>query len=859
MTFILEEENQAKLQKMCSEAMGFLMCTYDFGKLAIRRDLVLKTVNYFVTHNLGFMKSLASSNLLVKENAFCLSFAEKESRKYFGYYSEEDIQLYHYAYWVAVNALMLKEHGSSEFFNKIFKEATDRCFWIPRKECSSVVLAVWLGIYTAGVVKRKDLVDGLAMVLDTYLGIVHKNDNFELHNEIFGATKLSVGAVDQAFRLINSNDSLFKLIFRPLPEINQDNFLNDHQKDKEIKIFSDEEIDEIVGQSINSEREGESELHKTVDKSQVLLEKDKSRDEPVVTREVTCSSIQDHHVSEERQEATTKSNQSNDASKSKVTGRLSYIIPLSLVLFAVVGIVSQIEDDDRNNNHSKVIVTEFNVNEYFRARSCIENQIKLDVEELRYMTDPEKDFSGILGDEVSAKCNNLDVYSKEYERANREITNEHRESLIENARSNLYKVGDLFNDLSVIGEGEENNLMNICYKLKDLGYEIKDERDIRENTFKAIKKFQEDFGLIVTGRPSDSLVSALDAELMSLGKTNTKKEIELIGMLHEEMSPSHLVEYGFTSEDISRAANGDLEKMLKFSHAFLAKGDSWQAFDWTKLAAKKGSAEAQLQLANFYYNGIGCSANINKARYWLEQASKAGHIQAKLRLANFHLQGIGGLVNRSAAFDLVSSSCSDGSSSACGKLGYLIYKGIGTKKDPKKGIELLKLNVQSGDALDEYYFYKAIIESKLDEFLDISQDLLMSSVSKGFEAAIFEFHSKRLNSFDLSKTEKEKSISAMRELADNGYTDAQVFFARYLAFNTPDKKELDNAKIYLSKAILKGRADAILTLADIYHFGDKPGEWGLRASRWYTLGCLRGNEEACVEVHRINWKKGIRY
>ena len=70
MTFILEEENQAKLQKMCSEAMGFLMCTYDFGMLAIKRDLVLKSVNYFVTHNLGFMKSLASSNLLVKENAW---------------------------------------------------------------------------------------------------------------------------------------------------------------------------------------------------------------------------------------------------------------------------------------------------------------------------------------------------------------------------------------------------------------------------------------------------------------------------------------------------------------------------------------------------------------------------------------------------------------------------------------------------------------------------------------------------------------------------------------------------------------------------------------------------------------------
>lgn len=216
MAFELDNIDNAKLREMCSESMAYLMCTYDFGIVAIRRDLLLKATNQFVTHNLGFFNSLISSDLLAKENAFCLSLAERESKKFFGYLGEEESQLYHYAFWIAVNALMLKEQGSSKFFYKTFKEAMNNCLTIVENNCSSEVLVQWLAMYTAGRIKRVDLGSGLSNLIDLHIELIHNRNNIELHSEILKAYKENSFAVDQALRLIESPDSMFKLIFKRL-------------------------------------------------------------------------------------------------------------------------------------------------------------------------------------------------------------------------------------------------------------------------------------------------------------------------------------------------------------------------------------------------------------------------------------------------------------------------------------------------------------------------------------------------------------------------------------------------------------------------------------------------------------------
>ena len=111
MTFCIKDIDKIKLHKMCSEAMAYLSCSYDFGIMSIKRDVFLKSVNYFVTRNLGLFNTILANDRLAKENAFCLAIAERESLKFFSYISEEEAQLYHCAFWIAVNALMLKEHG----------------------------------------------------------------------------------------------------------------------------------------------------------------------------------------------------------------------------------------------------------------------------------------------------------------------------------------------------------------------------------------------------------------------------------------------------------------------------------------------------------------------------------------------------------------------------------------------------------------------------------------------------------------------------------------------------------------------------------------------------------------------------
>ena len=50
-----------------------------------------------------------------------------------------------------------------------------------------------------------------------------------------------------------------------------------------------------------------------------------------------------------------------------------------------------------------------------------------------------------------------------------------------------------------------------------------------------------------------------------------------------------------------------------------------QSFQWMKQAAEQGHTQAQVHLADMYYNGEGTDPDVHKSLYWMKQAAWQGY------------------------------------------------------------------------------------------------------------------------------------------------------------------------------------------------------------------------------------------
>lgn len=133
-----------------------------------------------------------------------------------------------------------------------------------------------------------------------------------------------------------------------------------------------------------------------------------------------------------------------------------------------------------------------------------------------------------------------------------------------------------------------------------------------KNTSNAIKKFQKDHELPVTGKVDDATVSAikkLTSNSKITSETGDKKnagndiQIDLNPKLPEQQA---LLAYSY-----SEGVNG-LEQ------------DFRKSFYWYEKSANSGYAPAQYKLAMLYAKGQGAKIDENKFYYWIEQSAKNG-------------------------------------------------------------------------------------------------------------------------------------------------------------------------------------------------------------------------------------------
>jgi uncharacterized protein len=114
--------------------------------------------------------------------------------------------------------------------------------------------------------------------------------------------------------------------------------------------------------------------------------------------------------------------------------------------------------------------------------------------------------------------------------------------------------------------------------------------------------------------------------------------------------------------------------------------DPAKAAMWLQQAARKGDAEAQFDLGNFYEQGVLGTINHTQALSWIQESAKQGHPDAQVSLGQMYEDGEGVLQNYAVAAKWYRKAAEHvpnlgGAGQGRNNLGLLYLNGLGVPKD----------------------------------------------------------------------------------------------------------------------------------------------------------------------------------
>jgi uncharacterized protein len=132
--------------------------------------------------------------------------------------------------------------------------------------------------------------------------------------------------------------------------------------------------------------------------------------------------------------------------------------------------------------------------------------------------------------------------------------------------------------------------------------------------------------------------------------------------------------------------------------------DEKKAFDIYQQCAAQGSPKAMNALGILYREGIGTSANKDKAVTWLTKAGKNGYAQGWYNLGMIYKDATNSIDRDygKAYYYFNKAAIMDDDQSIYAK-GFMLYKGFGCEQNYKKAAELFKLGAVMGRANSMYF------------------------------------------------------------------------------------------------------------------------------------------------------------
>ncbi len=217
------------------------------------------------------------------------------------------------------------------------------------------------------------------------------------------------------------------------------------------------------------------------------------------------------------------------------------------------------------------------------------------------------------------------------------------------------------------------------------------------------------------------LIGRHEIKLLKEGHEDYNKIVEItrgcniqVVALLEKYNAQHLYDLGieyFNSQNYENAiecyskaaelglpeAQNELGNMYYFGLG--VERDYLKAFNYYRNAAKAGYVNAQYSLGNCYLLGDGIDRDNKEAIKWIKKAAEQGNVFAQNSMGEFYLKGLAGLSqNYTEALRWYQKAANKGDSQAQTNLGCMYLNGYGVDVDYFKSTKYFRLAAEQGDA-----------------------------------------------------------------------------------------------------------------------------------------------------------------
>lgn len=239
-------------------------------------------------------------------------------------------------------------------------------------------------------------------------------------------------------------------------------------------------------------------------------------------------------------------------------------------------------------------------------------------------------------------------------------------------------------------------------------------------------------------------------------------------------------------------------------------------------AAKRGDADAQNELGECYYRGLGVEESKTEAVKWWQKAADQGHADAQIRLGDFYVDS-----NKTESekwynlgLEQYRKLATQGNADALIKLGNCYYYGSGVEESETEAKKWYNL------ALAQYR--KLAAQGNADAQIKLAE--------------CYEYGN---NGVEESDSEAAKWY---RKAAEQGNVQAQYQLgAAYNIGSGVEESEIEAMKWYL-KAAEQGHAEAQYMHGEDYYHGSGVEQSDIEAVKWYRKAAEQGHVEAMTRL-----------
>lgn len=194
----------------------------------------------------------------------------------------------------------------------------------------------------------------------------------------------------------------------------------------------------------------------------------------------------------------------------------------------------------------------------------------------------------------------------------------------------------------------------------------------------------------------------------------------------------------------------------------------------TKLA-EDGNAEAQVELGNKYFKGLGVEKNYNLAFDWCSRSAEQGYPRALNALGSMYKNGIGVDKNEKVAFDFFRQAAEQNYAPAQNNLGMMYEYGYGIEQSDDEAFDWYRKAAEQDHATAQF---------KLGLMYDLGR-----GVKQNDTEAIFWYEKSAKHDNDTSSIYAKFNLGLMYfdgQGVDKNYTQAQELFSQAAKSTNPD-------------------------------------------------------------------------